>query len=125
MIETQPTPKPNNNIWLWLLKMVSGLLIVLLLTTHFIINHFSGTAGGGLLTHKEVVQMYTSPGYIFLEILFLVIVISHALIGFRSIILDLNLAHNVMRILDLIFVILGVGSAGYGIWLLFRVASLA
>lgn len=125
MIETKSSPKPNEGTWLWLIKMVSGLLIILLLLIHFIFNHLTGTAGGGLLSFKEIVQMYTSPGYIFLEVVFLVTVISHGLIGFRAVILDLNPTRNVMRVIDPLLMILGVGSVIYGVWLLSAVAAQA
>jgi succinate dehydrogenase / fumarate reductase membrane anchor subunit len=123
MIEAKSTPKANEGFWLWMIKMVSGLLIILLLLIHFVINHLTGTAGGGLLSFEEVVQMYTSPGYILLEVVFLVTVVSHGLIGLRAIVLDLNLARNTMRVIDPLLIILGVGSVVYGIWLLFAVAS--
>jgi succinate dehydrogenase hydrophobic anchor subunit len=125
MVETKSVPKPNEGMWLWLIKMVSGLLIILFLLIHFIINHLTGSAGGGLLSFQEVVQMYTSPAYILLEVLFLVTVISHGLIGLRAVILDLNPARNVMRIIDPLLAVLGIGSVIYGIWLLYAVASLA
>lgn len=125
MIETKSAPKPNEGTWLWLIKIVTGLVIILTLTIHFIYNHLTGTAGGGLLTFEEILRLYTSPGYILLEIIFLATVVAHALIGVRSVLLDLNPALGTMRVIDILFVILGVGSVGYGIWLLFAVAALA
>jgi succinate dehydrogenase hydrophobic anchor subunit len=125
MIATKSTPKPNESTWLWLIKMVTALLIILFLLLHFIINHFTGTAGGGLLTFTEVLQLYTSPVYILLEVLFLVTVVSHGLIGCRSIILDLSPTRKVMRIIDPLFIVLGIGFVVYGIWLLFAVAAQA
>jgi succinate dehydrogenase hydrophobic anchor subunit len=125
MIETKSSPKPNEGMWLWLIKMVSGLLIILFLLIHFIINHMTGSAGGGQLSFREILQMYTSPAYILLEALFLVTVISHGLIGLRAVILDLNPARKVMKVIDPVLLILGIGSVIYGIWLLYAVASLA
>jgi succinate dehydrogenase hydrophobic anchor subunit len=125
MIATKSAPKPGEGVWLWLIKMISGGLIIIFLVTHFIINHFSGTAEGGLLTFKEVIQFYTSPGYLVLEILFIITVITHALIGVRSVILDLNPARSAMTVIDWLLVILGVGSVVYGIWLALSIAALA
>lgn len=122
---TESAPKPGEGVWLWLIKIISGGLIIVFLVTHFTINHFTGTAGGGLLTFREVIQLYTSPGYLILEILFIIIVIAHALIGFRSVILDLNPARSTMAVVDWILVILGVGSIVYGIWLALAVAAQA
>ncbi|MBN1149267.1 MAG: hypothetical protein JXA78_18545 [Anaerolineales bacterium] len=125
MMATESAPKPGEGVWLWLIKIISGGLIIVFLVTHFTINHFTGTAGGGLLTFREVIQLYTSPGYLILEILFIIIVIAHALIGFRSVILDLNPARSTMAVVDWILVILGVGSIVYGIWLALAVAAQA
>lgn len=124
MIETKSSPKANESVWLWLLKIISGLLIVFFLGTHFFINHLTGTAEGGMLTFEEVLKMYTQPGYLILEGLFITTVISHGLIGLRGVILDLNLASGTMKVLDALFLIVGVGAIGYGIWLLLTVASL-
>ena len=125
MIDTKSAPKPGEGVWLWLIKMISGGLIIIFLLTHFIINHLTGTAGGGLLTFQEVIQLYTSPGYLVLEILFLITVVAHALIGFRSVILDLNPARSAMTVIDWLLVILGIGSVVYGIWLALAVAAQA
>ena len=125
MIETKSTPKPNEGIWLWLIKMVTALLIILFLLLHFIINHLTGTAGGGLLTFNEILQLYTSPGYLLLEAVFLTTVVSHGLIGLRGIFLDLNPTRKVMRIIDPLLLIFGIGFVVYGIWLLFAVAAQA
>jgi succinate dehydrogenase hydrophobic anchor subunit len=124
MIETKSSPKANESVWLWLLKILSGLLIVFFLGTHFFINHLTGTAEGGQLTFEEILKMYTQPGYLVLEGLFLTTVISHGLIGLRGVILDLNLSRGVMRILDFLFIVVGITAVGYGIWLLLTVASL-
>lgn len=124
MIETKSSPKPNEGVWLWLLKILSGLLIVFFLGTHFFINHLTGTAEGGQLTFQEILKMYTRPGYLILEGLFLTTVISHGLIGLRGVILDLNLSRGIMKTLDALFLLVGVVAVGYGIWLLSAVASL-
>lgn len=124
MIETKSSPKANEGIWLWLLKIFSGLLIVFFLGTHFFINHLTGTAEGGMLTFEEVLKMYTQPGYLILEGLFLTTVISHGLIGLRGVILDLNLSRGVMKVLDVLFILVWMIAVGWGIWLLISVASL-
>jgi succinate dehydrogenase/fumarate reductase cytochrome b subunit len=125
MITTKSAPKPGEGVWLWLIKIISGGLIIIFLVTHFIVNHLSGTAEGGLLTFREIIQFYTSPAYLVLEILFLITVVSHALIGFRSVILDLNLVRSAMTVIDWLLLILGVGSVVYGIWLVLTIAAQA
>ena len=116
MLDTPSVPKPREGAWLWLYKIVAGLLIVVLLGVHFIVNHL--VAPGGLLTYQEVVQYYTHPIVPIMEIAFLVFVVSHALAGLRSILLDLNPSEKLLKYLDSILVLVGVGAITYGIWLI-------
>ena len=116
MLDTPSVPKPREGAWLWLYKIVAGLLIVVLLGVHFIVNHL--VAPGGLLTYQEVVRYYTHPIVPIMEIAFLVFVVSHALAGLRSILLDLNPSEKLLKYLDSILVLVGVGAITYGIWLI-------
>ena len=116
MLDTPSVPKPREGAWLWLYKIVAGLLIVVLLGVHFIVNHL--VAPEGLLTYQEVVRYYTHPIVPIMEIAFLVFVVSHALVGLRSILLDLNPSEKLLKFLDGILVLVGVGAITYGIWLI-------
>lgn len=116
MLETPSIPKPREGAWLWLYKIIAGLLIVVLLGVHFIVNHL--IAPEGLLTYQEVVQYYTHPIVPIMEIAFLIFVVSHALVGLRSILLDLNPSEKLLKYLDGILVLAGAGSIIYGIWLI-------
>jgi succinate dehydrogenase hydrophobic anchor subunit len=58
-----------------------------------------------------------------MEIAFLILVISHALVGLRSILLDLNPSDLVLKGVDTLFVLVGSGSIAYGIWLVVTVAQ--
>ena len=121
MLEAKSAPKPGEGIWLWLIKMVSGVLIVVLLLVHFIVNHFA--AQGGLLGYADVIAYYTNPGIVVMEITFLAVVVVHALIGLRGIILDLNLSQKMMGIIDRLLVLAGIGAVVYGIALALVIAS--
>jgi succinate dehydrogenase / fumarate reductase membrane anchor subunit len=116
MLYEKSAPKSGENVWLWLLKILSGLAIVVLLAVHLIVNHL--VAEGGLLSHAEVVAYYTNPWIVFMEAAFLLVVVSHSLVGLRSIILDLKPSRAVLRIIDFAFVVIGVTSSVYGLWLL-------
>ena len=120
-METTHPPKTRERTWLWLYKIVAGLLIVFLLGLHFVVNHL--IAPNGLLSWEEVVAYYQNPIIPMIEIVFLLVVISHALIGLRSIILDLNPSVKLLRRLDIFFVLLGVASSVYGIWLVTVIIS--
>lgn len=119
MIETRSTPKSREGFWLWLYKMVAGIMIVALLGLHFVVNHL--VSPNVLLTHAEVVEYYQNPIIPAIEILFLLFAISHSLIGLRSILLDLNPSDRVLRAVDIIFWLAGIGFSVYGIWLVFAV----
>ena len=118
-------PRPGENTWIWLIKIVTGPLLVLVIALHFIVNHYLGSLASGLMTRGDVIAYYQSPIVITIEIVFLVTVVTHSLIGLRGIILDMNPSRRVLNILTWLFVILGVFSVGYGIWLALAIASQA
>lgn len=121
MIETPSVPKPREGAWLWLFKIVAGLTIVVLLGVHFVVNHL--VAPTGLLTYADVIRYYTVPFIPVMEIIFLVFVISHALVGLRSILLDLNPTDGVLRAADILFILIGTGFSIYGIWLVWAIVQ--
>lgn len=115
------TPDSQENAWLWLAKIISGLLIVILLGIHFVVNHL--VAPEGLLSYADVVQYYKNPLVPVMEGVFLVFAVSHSLIGSRGIILDLNPPPKLIKAMDYVFTIIGTTAIIYGIWLLWVVAS--
>ena len=121
MIETKSIRKPDEATGLWLVKVLLGVLIVVILTIHLIVNHYVGE--GALLTWQNVVDYFSNPWIVFMEITFLVVVVSHSLIGMRSIILDLNPSKGKMKIVDWVLTIIGIVSIVYGIWLALEIAS--
>ncbi len=120
-MNVQPSLRPNENVWLWLLKIFSGGLVLVLLVVHFLVNHY--LAPEGLLSHAEVVQYYQNPIVPIMEGIFLFVVLSHALIGLRGIIMDLNPSQSVMKIIDLLLIVVGVVAFVYGIYLIIAVVG--
>ncbi|MDI6696063.1 MAG: hypothetical protein QME21_13530 [Anaerolineales bacterium] len=116
MIQSTSGPKTGETFWLWFLKIITGLFIILLLLIHFVVNHF--VAEGGLLTYADVVAYYRIPIIPIMEIAFLIIVVFHALIGLRSIILDLRPSRQTLTAINWLFVVIGIVSVVYGIWLI-------
>lgn len=121
MIETPSVPKPREGAWLWLFKIVAGLMIIVLLGVHFIVNHL--VAPTGLLTYADVIRYYQVPFIPVMEIIFLVFVIAHALVGLRSILLDLNPSNGVLRAADILFILIGTGFSIYGVWLVWAIVQ--
>lgn len=115
------TQKPQEGAWLWLLKIIAGLLIVIVLGIHFWVNHL--VAPGGLLSYSDVLAYYQNPIIPIMEIIFLVFVVTHALLGLRSILLDLNPKQSVLRWMNTGLLLLGIIAIGYGSWLIFFVVA--
>jgi succinate dehydrogenase / fumarate reductase, membrane anchor subunit len=112
--------KNQENGLIWLLKILSGALIVLVLAVHLIVNHL--VAKHGLLNYQDVVTYFQNPLVILMEAVFLICAVTHALSGLRSILLDLNPPERLLKAANVFFWVLGVGAVVYGVWLLLWVA---
>lgn len=116
-----PIYKAREGAGVWIFKIFAGLFIVLLLGLHFVVNHL--VAPGGLLSYSDVVAYYQVPIIPIIEGIFLILVVSHALVGLRSIILDLNPSDRALKIITNVFWFVGISAVAYGIWLLVVVAG--
>jgi succinate dehydrogenase / fumarate reductase membrane anchor subunit len=118
MINSKSVPKSGEGSGLWFLKILTGLLVIIILAIHFTVNHMLGSMAG-LLTYEEVVQYYATHLIIpIMEGLFVTIVVTHSLLGLRSIILDMKPSRGTLKLLDIVFVIGGAGFIIYGLWLI-------
>ena len=115
MIDAPSTPKSGEGFWLWFYKIVAGLLILVILVVHLLVNHF--LAESGLLSWTEVVKYYQNPLILIMEIAFLISVVSHSLLGLRSIVLDLKPSRAVLGVVNWVFTLGGVAAVIYGIFL--------
>jgi succinate dehydrogenase / fumarate reductase membrane anchor subunit len=116
-------PRPREGTWLWLAKMLSGVMVFVLLIIHLVVNHL--VAAGGLLSYADVIAYYANPVLPIMEGVFLLFVVTHALLGVRGIILDLNPSRAVAYGVDVILSGSGVVAIVYGIWLLQTLAARA
>lgn len=116
-------PRPGETSWIWLVKIVTGPLLILVLILHMIVNHFVGSLPTGLMTYEDIVHYYQNPIIPAIEILFLVTVVTHSLIGLRGIILDMNPSRTVLKAVTWLLSLLGVFAVVYGIWLAITIAS--
>ena len=114
-------PKSNEGAWLWFIKAVTGLLVIVILFIHLIVNHFVAT--NGLLSYADVVRYYQNPIIPIMEIGLVAFAVSHSLIGLRGIILDLKPTRAFIGVINWLFTIIGVGAVVYGIWLIFAIVS--
>ncbi len=121
MILAKPVSKSREGSWLWIIKAVTGWLIIVILGVHFIVNHMIGATS--LLTYEQIVAYYQNPIVPIMEITFLILVVSHSLIGLRGILLDLKPSQPVLKAIDWLFTAIGVVSVVYGIWLIAVIVS--
>jgi succinate dehydrogenase / fumarate reductase, membrane anchor subunit len=110
------SPKSGENVWLWLWKLVTGPFIFIIIIIHFVVNHYIGQTG--LLQFKEIMSYYRNSIIPVMEGFFLVLVVSHSLLGVRSIILDMKPSRTILNIVNWLFLVVGIFAVVYGIWLL-------
>jgi succinate dehydrogenase hydrophobic anchor subunit len=107
-----------------LTKIVTGPLLLLILGLHLTVNHYMGSLPSGLMTYEDVIRYFQNPLIVAIELLFLVTVVTHSLIGFHGILLDLHPSRKVLIVFTWLHAILGVAAVGYGVWLALTIASL-
>ena len=104
---------PNRASLVWLTQMVTGILLVILLAVHMVANHF--VVPGGLQTYQDVVNYLSNPLILARELTFLVVVILHALLGVRAILLDRGLTPAATSQLDTTLWLIGIIAVVYGV----------
>ena len=104
----------------WWLQALSGVLLVVLLGVHLFVNHF---LAGGLLTYAAIAAYLRQPWALALEILFLLTVVTHALVGVRALVLDWGVSPAAERHITRGFAVLGAAAVAYGLWLFSRIVG--
>ncbi len=99
----------------WIIQAISGLLLIFLLGLHMIAHHF--IVDGGLRNFEEVIAYISNPIIFILEVLFLIVVAPHAMLGMQGIVMDLGPSEGTTRIINWVFGILTILIIAYGIWL--------
>ena len=120
MVEKQLT-RERASSWSWILQAFTGVMLVVLLGLHMVVQHF--VVQGGLRDYQQVVQYISNPFLFLLEISFLIIVTWHAMLGVRAIILDLGLKPAAERRWTAVLAVVGIGIIAYGIWLSATIVS--
>lgn len=107
---------------LWLLQATSGVLLIAVLGLHMVAHHF--VVEGGLRNFQEVVAYVANPLIFVLEVIFLIVVTTHAMLGVRAVLLDLGLSRRAQRTVSWSLTLIGVAALTYGIWLAFALQRL-
>lgn len=108
---------------LWLVQVLSGALLILVLGLHMIAHHF--VVEGGLRTYTDVLAYINNPLIFVIELIFLLVVTVHAMLGLRAIIIDLKPGRGLLQVTNIGLSILGVLIFAYGVWLALTLQSLA
>lgn len=111
----KPLTRERASSWSWILQAVTGALLIVLLGLHMVVQHF--VVAGGLRKFADVVTYISNPFAFLLEVVFLIVVTWHALLGVRAIIFDLGLKPTTERKVDVVLTVIGVLTVSYGIWL--------
>jgi len=98
-------------MWIW--QALSGIALTILLLVHMIANHY--VVEGGLRTYQDVIHYLSNPWIFGLETLFLIVVVSHALMGIRAVILDLGISARADTRLKYVLTALGILIIGYAL----------
>ena len=99
----------------WLIQAFSGIVLILLLGLHMIAHHF--IVEGGLRTFDDVIDYISNPVVFSLEVIFLIVVTPHAMLGLYGIILDFGPSQKAIKPIVWIYRVVTVAAIGYGIWL--------
>ncbi len=114
MMENPFAEEPKrSSTWYW--QIFTGVALVLLLGLHFIANHFIAT--GGIRDFADVVSYLRNPIVLVLEVLFLIVVATHAMLGVRAIVMDFGISSQAEKRLSQALTVIGVLTVGYGLWL--------
>jgi succinate dehydrogenase hydrophobic anchor subunit len=110
-------PRPT---FAWLAQVVSGVLLLVLLTVHMVAQHF--LVEGGLRTYDQVIAWIRNPLVFVVEALLLVCVTWHGIAGVHAVLLDLGLRGRTERIVARILGDVMIVTILYGLWLLYMLA---
>lgn len=111
---TRPSERSRVS-WGWIVQAITGVLVLVLVTVHMVANHF--IVSRGLRDTADVVAYLTNPFVMVWELVFLIVVTWHGLLGLRAIIFDFGLSDRAQRAVSWLLAIIGFVAVGYGFWL--------
>lgn len=120
--KTVTTQAPNRAGAMWLVQAFTGLLLVALLLLHMVAHHF--VVEGGIRNFQDVIAYVSNPLIFTIEVVFLVVVTTHAMLGVRAILLDFGWGRQAERVINGVVAVVGITAVIYGIWLSITISSL-
>jgi succinate dehydrogenase hydrophobic anchor subunit len=105
----------------WIFQVVSGVLLVVLLGVHIVAQHF--VVKGGLRDYAQVVSYLSNPAVLAIESMFVVVLIWHAMLGLRAVLLDFGFGRRGQAWITYGVTMLGAVTAAYSFWLIATIAA--
>jgi succinate dehydrogenase hydrophobic anchor subunit len=105
----------------WIVQAITGAGLLVLAGLHMIAHHF--VVEGGLRNFADVQAYIGNPLIATLEVLFLVTVTVHALLGVRAILFDLGLSDATEQRITWTLRVIGFITVAYGVWLTWTIIS--
>ena len=119
------TERRDRQTLVWRATASTGVALVVLITVHMVAHHFVVQGTGGLRSYRQVLEYVANPVIFTIELLFLVVVTIHAMLGLRSVLFDLATGERARAWISRALVILGVVTVAYGATLIVTLASRA
>lgn len=115
-----PTPpRGRGGTLAWLSQVVSGALLVVLLGVHIFAEHFMV----GPRDYAQVVSYLSNPLVLAVECLFVVVLVWHAMLGLRAVLLDFGFGPRGQAVISRGLILLGLATAGYSFWAIAAIAG--
>ena len=114
-VPTDVRRAPSRAGSLWLVKAVSGVLLIVFLGTHLVAQHF--LVEGGLRDYAAVVAYLRHPVALIAELGLLASVVVHAALGVRAVLVDMLPSELALRRATWVIGVVSVVSLVYGIGL--------
>ena len=116
--ETQPGRRGS---LAWIMQVISGVLLLLLLGAHIVTQHF--VVKGGLRDYAQVLSYLSNPVVLAVESLFVIVLIWHAMLGLRAVLLDFGFGRRGQALITWSVAVLGAVTAAYSFWLIATLAA--
>lgn len=110
---------------IWRATASTGIALVVLISVHMVAHHFVVQGTGGLRSYQQVLEYVANPVMFTIELLFLVVVTVHAMLGLRSVLFDLATGERARAWISRGLVVLGAVTVAYGVALVVTLASRA
>ncbi len=118
---------PRAGTWLWIWQRLTAYGLLLFLAVHLYFTYFAQLGTPGALTFAQVQRPFNvyTLAYALNEWLLLFCALFHGLNGLRNIIFDWTTHQGLRRAMTVLLLLVGLGFAVYGGWVLWTLASTA